>query len=89
MSRADHRTAYKLLDLWRKLEESNSIGNRGPVPSQPCGKGFLRQIPLFHKLHIGQGFFNGVQVFTLKILDQSRLQAFLWAKLLYHHRHFL
>ncbi len=62
------------LYLGWQFQQTQIIGNRRSLLSDPFAQGILRQIAFIQQPLITDGHLNGIQVFPLDVLDQGQLQ---------------
>ena len=62
---------YEILSAFVKIQESESVGDRGPVLADGFGDLVLRELVEVLESAVGGGFFNRVQVFALEVFDQG------------------
>ena len=65
--------AQRHLHLCRQLEQAQIVGNRGAVLAHLLRKLVLREAVLLDEVLIGEGYFDGVEVFALNVLNERHL----------------
>ena len=58
------------LDLLVEGEETDAVGDRRTRLAQTVGHGLLRELEIVHELGDAHGFFDGVEVGALEVLDE-------------------
>ena len=61
--------AQPLLNFRRKAQETQHISNGGAIFADAARNVFLSEAEVGDQSFVGLRFFNGIQVFALKILD--------------------
>ena len=64
------------LDLSGELEQADVVADGDALLPDALGELCLRQTMLLDELLVGQGYFDGVEIFALDVLDESKLQQF-------------
>lgn len=74
----------ELLDMFWKREKTQTVREGGPAPAKPPGQFIVRQSELEDDLPKSRCFFDGIQVFTLNVLDQPGEQCLLLIQIAKH-----
>ena len=70
----EQAVAHIRLNLGWQLDESQRVGHCGAVFADLGGDFLLREVELVHQLRIALGLLDGVEIFTLEILDKRQLK---------------
>ena len=68
------RPCEHVLDVLRQIEQTHRIGDRGTVLAHALRDVFLAHLEVLGKSRVGGGFFNGVEVLALEILNERHLE---------------
>ena len=71
MAHVDTLVAEAELDFGRKFEQAQEVGDGGTFFANSFAQAFLREGILVDELLESQGYFDGVEVFALNVLDES------------------
>lgn len=61
--------------FFRQVQKAKTVCHRAAAFGKPCCGRFLRIAAPFHELTVSQSLFHGVQVFALKIFNESNLHG--------------
>ena len=76
MTSSDKTILNKRLNLGRKIKKAKSVRNCRTRLTQDLRKLLLGKIPLINQLTITSSLFDGSQIRTLQVLNQSKLKDF-------------
>ena len=76
MAHIDEALRQPKLDLSGELEQADVVADGDALLPDALSELRLRQTMLLDELLVGQGYFDGVEVFALDVLDESKLQQF-------------
>ena len=76
MAHIDEALRQSKLDLSGELEQADVVADGDALLPDALGELRLCQTMLLDELLVGQGYFDGVEVFALDVLDESKLQQF-------------
>ena len=76
MTHIDEVLRQPKLDLSGELEQADVVADGDALLPDALSELRLRQTMLLDELLVGQGYFDGVEVFALDVLDESKLQQF-------------
>ena len=73
MSLVDLAVLEGHLHLCGELEQPEVVGDGGAVLADLLRESVLRQVVLLDEVLVGQGYFDGVEVLALNVLDEGHL----------------
>src|SRR3989339_2003338 len=87
MSSSEFFIEKRFLHLFSQLKQTDTVCNGGPFLPDSFRQFFLSNTGLFQQEQVGFGFFNGIQVLTLDILDQGDFHSLHITKSLDYNRY--